>query len=318
MKHALALNGSLGNSPAATSYYLLQGGDDHRAIEYLKNLLVQNQHAICLYPSYSFELAWVLHALSFCNGPLENLVDTSTWGKLQSYLGEQGTGLDPTFGIEDGDCTSVTMWLLARTGHQVNPTILSRFEDKKGVFRTYDFERNVSVGTNVHILEALSLLPEYPNVNQVRDSILAFLLANRIFDTYWVDKWHASPYYATTHVLVGIVRSAPKALDGCYRTVEWLTHTQREDGSWGFFNQGTAEETAYALIALISCSAHFSIDAEVLHRGASFLYHKILNEHSEYYYPPLWLGKPLYMPHGIVRASILSALMLYEETFGSL
>jgi halimadienyl-diphosphate synthase len=319
MQEALAINGSLGNSPATTSYYLLRGGNTDRPLTYLQNMLTRNQHVIYLYPCHTFELAWVMHSLSFCNEPLTELVDTPVWETLKNNLNEQGIGLDPSFGIEDGDITSVTLRLLKLANYPVNPAILAQFEDKKNhIFRTYEYERNASIGTNIHALEALGLFPRYPNREDSRDRVLAYLLAHRTFDTYWVDKWHASPYYATAHVLVGLVKTAPSVLNECRRTVSWLVHTQREDGSWGFFDQGTAEETAYALIALLHTSRRFPIDKSVLKRGAAFLYRETMHKQDNYRYPPLWLGKPLYVPYDVVRATVLAALILYENTFGSL
>ena len=319
MRQAVGVNGSLGNSPATTSYYLLQGANDERAIAYLENMLAHNQHAIYLHPFRAFELAWVLHCFSMCNETLTNLANDSIWKKLQDNLGERGAGLDPTFGIADSDTTSVTMLLLKLTGHSVNSDILTRFEDKENhVFRTYNYERNISISSNAHALEALSLLTDYPERGKSRDRITAFLMANRVFDTYWTDKWHASPYYATAHALVGITRAAPRILDECHRTVAWLTHTQQKDGSWGFFNQGTSEETAYALITLLYCSRRFSIDKDILRRGAAYLLEKTINQQNDDHHPPLWIGKPLFVPYDIVQAAILAALMLYKETFGSL
>lgn len=319
MQRALAINGSLGNSPATTSYYLLQGGKDDRAMAYLESIFAHNEHVIYLHPFRAFELAWVLHSLAFCGESLSDLASESVWEALQSNLGRQGTGLDPTFGIEDSDTTSVTMLLLRLAGYPVDPTILVRFEDQdRHVFRTYDYERNVSISTNVHVLEALDLLPDYPDREESQDRILSYLMTHRTFDTYWVDKWHASPYYATAHVLAGISEAAPRMLGECLRAVEWLVHTQREDGSWGFFNQGTAEETAYALKTLLYCRDFFSLDDDILRRGAAYLYREAINGDDGYHYPPLWLGKPLYVPRDIVRSSILAALILYEKTFGSL
>lgn len=41
---------------------------------------------------------------------------------------------------------------------------------------------------------------------------------------------------------------APGVLE---ETVQWVIQTQRDDGSWGYYDKGTAEETAYCLQALI-------------------------------------------------------------------
>jgi halimadienyl-diphosphate synthase len=317
MRQAIAANGSLGNSPATTCYYLLRGGDDDRTLTYLKNMVKHNKDIIYLYPCRTFELTWVLHSLSFCDRPLTDLVEASIWKELLDSLGKKGIGLDSTFGIEDGDITSVTVRLLTMAGYSVDPAILARFEvQEKYIFRTYEYERNPSIGTNVHALEALSLLPDYPNREETKDRILAFLMSNRIFDTYWVDKWHASPYYATAHVLVGMSKSTPGMLRECRSAVEWLAHTQREDGSWGFFDRGTVEETAYALTALLYSIRLFSIDRDLLQRGVAYLYRETGGQFADHQYPPLWIGKPLYVPHDIVHASVLSALVLYEKTFG--
>jgi len=237
------------------------------------------------------------------------------WETLHKDLTEKGAGFDPTFGIADGDTTSVTTLVLKLAGYTIDSNILAQFEGEKHIFRTYDYERNASISTNVHALEALSLFPQYPNRRESQDRILAFLLGHRAFDTYWVDKWHASPYYSTAHVLAGISRASPSILGECRRTIEWLVHTQREDGSWGFFDLGTAEETAYALAALLHCSQYFPTNKSVLRRGAAYLYQELESAQNNYHYPPLWIDKSLYVPQDIVKASILATLILYEETF---
>jgi halimadienyl-diphosphate synthase len=104
-------------------------------------------------------------------------------------------------------------------------------------------------------------------------------------------------------------------LDECHRAVEWIVHTQREDGSWGYFDQGTLEETAYALTALLHCHGRFPIDDRLLHKGAAYLVRQMVEGYDNYLYPPLWIGKSLFVPRDIVRASILAALKLYKETF---
>ena len=150
MEQSLAINGSLGNSPATTSYYLLRGGNSDQALAYLDGMLTHNQHVVSFYPLRTFELSWVLHSLSFSGEPLTNLVDTSICETLLRDLEEEGAGFDPTFGIADGDTTSVTALVLRLANYPVNPDILARFENReKHVFRTYDYERNASITTNI-------------------------------------------------------------------------------------------------------------------------------------------------------------------------
>ncbi|MBN1220417.1 MAG: hypothetical protein JXM69_15935 [Anaerolineae bacterium] len=318
---ALAVNGSLGNSPAATSYYLIRGGTDQRALTYLEDVLDRYKHAVSLYPCHIYLLTWTLHSLGFCEQPLSNFVDVSIWEEIRANLSEKGIGLDPTFGIEDCDITSVTIRLLTLAGYSVDPNILSRFANpEKFIFRTYDYERNPSIGTNIHALEAIHVLPEYPDRDKYRKQILDFLMDNRVFNTYWIDKWHASPYYATAHVLVGICRTAPEPIDECecQSTVEWIIHTQREDGSWGFFDRGTVEETAYAMITLLHYHRHCSTLAnlDVLKKGAHFLEKMSEEGKQDALYPRLYIEKCLYTPQDVVHATVLAARILYHETFG--
>jgi halimadienyl-diphosphate synthase len=315
LREAKASNGSLGNSPAATAYLLLMARQDDRALGYLEDVLRRNHKATYLHPWRMFELTWVLHSLTFCGEALLEQVDECIWSELRAAFSERGAGLDPSFGVEDGDITSVTARLLTLGGFPVDTAALMRFENEKThTFRTYGYERNISLGTNVHALEAVALLADYPGRQEVLDRVVALLLTRRIFDTYWIDKWHTSPYYATAHVLVGLLRVAPTLLEEYHRTVDWLLHTQREDGSWGFFDRGTVEETAYVLIALLHFHRHCRVDRRVLDRGARFLQWAYLE--SAQPWPELWVGKSLFIPEDVVQAAVLSAMILYEETFG--
>ena len=316
MSTALARNGSLGNSPAATAFYFSLNETDTRALAYLENMRAHLGHVMYLYPFRLFELTWTLNNLAFSGRPLTDFTGPEIWEELNAAVTPDGIGLDPSFGIADGDCTSVGSRLLARAGRPVDPAILKRFEDPKThVFKTYAYERNLSVGTNVHALEALNVMPEYPDRRQAQENVVLMLLDQRQFDVYWVDKWHASPYYATAHALVGLLQGDFHLFYFCQPTVDWILHTQRDDGSWGFFKDGTAEETAYALTALLHYHRYKPIDPEVLKRGVAYL----AQAHAERQpYPDLWIGKCLFTPPDIVRAAILTALLLYEDMFGCL
>jgi len=109
------------------------------------------------------------------------------------------------------------------------------------------------------------------------------------------------------------LREGEHLVHACQTTIDWLVHTQRGDGSWGFFDRGTQEETAYALTALIHYARTHDLPAEPIHRGATYLAQAHEGNRP---YPPLWIVKCLYMPHDIVRSAILAALVLYEQTFG--
>jgi halimadienyl-diphosphate synthase len=314
LSQALAPNGSLGNSPATTAYYLLHRPDDKRAWAYLEAVQRHLGYAIYLYPFATFERAWVLNNLAFCRKPVSCFARHQEWEQLRAGLGPEGTGLDPTFAIPDGDTTSVVCRLLIGAGYDVDPLTLQHFEDRRThTFRTYNYERNVSVGTNVHALEALELMPDYPDRQQVQEQVVLMLLDNRRFNVYWIDKWHASPYYATAHVLVALLRQGPYLAKAIHGTVDWLLHTQRSDGAWGFFDRGTAEETAYVLTALLYVNRFERVDPDILARAADYL---ARSHATSYHHPELWIGKCLFTPSDVVRSAILGALILYEEDFG--
>jgi halimadienyl-diphosphate synthase len=316
LRHAMTNNGSVGNSPATTAYYLWLRQKDKDALAYLETVWKQ-RHMITVYPFRIFELAWVLYNLTLCGVPIVQFADQSVWDELQKATGPTGTPLDPSFGITDGDITSVCCRLLLGAGFDVDPSILAHFENKETrVFRTYAYERNVSVSTNIHAFDALRLMPDYPDANEVKRHIILALLDNRVYNMYWIDKWHASPFYATAHALVGLLKEGTYLVRACHHTIDWLLHTQHEDGSWGFFQQGTAEETAYVLTALLHYSRYEPVDPDILRRGMAYLLKAPYEPASTY--PELWLAKSIYAPYDIVRAAILATLILYEETFGRL
>jgi halimadienyl-diphosphate synthase len=257
-------------------------------------------------------LAWVLINFSFSGVPLEDFADESIWEQIRQEMSSRGVGLDATFGIPDADTTAVSLYVLAKSGYDVDPRILLQFEDQeRRIFRTYHYERNPSVSTNIHALEALDVIPDYPDRQAVKENVIAMLLDGRHYNVYWTDKWHASPYYVTAHTLIALLKAGEYLAKACQPTIDWIAHTQHDDGSWGFFQTGTAEETAYALTVLLHCyQRQIPVDVEVLHRGADYLAER--HEASDGY-PDLWLGKDLYSPRDVVRSAILSALILYDR-----
>jgi halimadienyl-diphosphate synthase len=183
------------------------------------------------------------------------------------------------------------------------------------LFRTYAFERNSSISTNIHALEAVHCLPQFPAGNETRNAVLTYLLTQLDYDLYWKDKWNASPYYATSHAVVALLDEGSTPAHACFPAIDWILHTQRDDGAWGYFQVGTAEETAYALIALLRYHRqHRLTNVDVLHRAAHHLARHVDDPVEKF--PPLYIGKVLYIPRDIVRATMLGALILYEDTFG--
>jgi halimadienyl-diphosphate synthase len=318
LRQAVNDSGSVGNSPATSAYYLSlchrDGEQDERVLAYLDEIR-ERERMITVYPFRIFESGWVLNNLIFSGLALATLADQSVLDALNAEMATTGMPLDTTFGIGDGDITSVCCRVLLSAGYDVDPLILANFENPESrVFRTYNYERNVSVSTNIHALDALSLMPHYPNRSEVRKQVIVTLLENRKYNIYWTDKWHASPYYATSHALVALLKQEDYLIHECRHTIDWILHNQNHDGSWGFYGTSTAEETAYALTALLTYHRYDRLDPEVLHRGASYLAQTYQGAHSTY--PELWLAKSIYAPYDIIRSAILAALILYGDTLG--
>jgi halimadienyl-diphosphate synthase len=315
LRAAQSANGSLGSSPAATAYFLSFHADDQRAWTYLETVQSASAQTVCLYPFHTFELTWVLLHLSYSGLPVTDLAGPDIWDDLQSSVTPAGLALDPAFGIADADCTSVGAQLLIKAGYDFDPHILQRFEDKKTrLFRTYDYERNISMGVNAHVLDTLRLMPDYPDRQTVYEEVEVALLSNRIYDTYWSDKWHASPYYATAHAVIALLQDGIALKHETGYSIDWLLHTQRADGSWGFFEKGTAEETAYALTALLHFHRRQPLaNVDLFHRAADYLKRAYTEPDSAL--PSLYIGKVLFAPYAVIRAAILAALILYGEIF---
>jgi len=130
-----------------------------------------------------------------------------------------------------------------------------------------------------------------------------FIKKTRIRGEFWLDKWHASPYYTTSHAII-LGRGYDDEL--CKQSVQWMLDTQNSDGSWGFYGFSTAEETAYCIQALSIWERYGGkIPAGRIHQAKFWLENNL-----DYPYPHLWIGKSLYCPDFLVNVAIFSALRL--------
>lgn len=305
-------NGSVGCSPSATAYFaLFVKPGDRRALEYLSPIVTsRNGGAPTLSPIELFERIWVLWNLSLtnlyqqnkeiadiCNNHLDVLVKHWKPGK--------GLGFSEYFSLPDGDDTSVAYELLARYGRNAELEDVLQYEEANW-FRCFPYEANPSVDVNVHMLGALKqagLGRTNPSVKKA----LSFIRSKRMPGKYWLDKWHLSPSYTTAHVII-CAKGYDDAL--CEESVAWMLDTQKTDGSWGFFNRSTAEETAYCIQALATWQKHTgkSLSTQIKQAGVW------LEKHCEPPYPPLWMDKSLYCPEILVKSCILSALALVDQS----
>jgi hypothetical protein len=236
--------------------------------------------------------------LALCRPHLDFLQDAWCPGK--------GVGFAAGYTPKDGDDTGLVYEVLKRYGRDIDLKAVMSYESVY-YFRCFDLESTPSISANIHILGALrhaGLDVAHPTAQKV----LNFLSKLRAKETFWFDKWHASPYYATTQAIIACAGYADKL---AHHSISWLLETQSEEGSWGYYLP-TAEETAYCLQALSVWKRQgHPVPSDVLERGAAWL-----QEHKEPPYPPLWIGKCLYCPELVIRSAILSAIILVNQEQG--
>lgn len=299
-------NGSVAYSPSATAYFALHvRPQDPAALSYLHKVNIDGG-VPNVAPFDIFEPAWTLwnlaitgslddKALDLCQPHLDFL--EASWRR------GQGVGFARGYTPADGDDTAVVYEVLGHFGRQMDLETLQKYEEKEH-FRCFALEANPSVSANIHMLGALrqaGLETQHPSVQK----ILSFLQRVRAIQLFWFDKWHASPYYPTSHAIIASAGYADHILSDA---IFWMIETQNKDGSWGYY-MPTAEETAYCLQALVAWKQHTGqVPNDILKRGFAWL-----ADHAEPPYPPLWIGKCLYCPVLVVRSAILGALLAVQE-----
>ncbi|MEU2615780.1 prenyltransferase/squalene oxidase repeat-containing protein [Micromonospora sp. NPDC007271] len=300
--------GTIGASPAATAAWLGGPGESGGPVDYLREI-GRAGPVPCTSPIAVFERAWVLSILARAGVPMA--VPAAVVAELRAAVGPTGAATGPGLPA-DADTTSVTLYALARLGRPVDPASLWSYDT--GVhFCTWPGEDGASITTNAHVLEALGHHVTLagpaaePRVTAAVDRVTAWLVAGQEADGRWTDRWHASPHYATYCAVLALADHARggAARDAVGRAVDWLLSAQRPDGSWGRWT-GTAEETAYAVLALLGAGR--SADAEVAAAVARGRHRLSELDDPGDDGPPLWHDKDLYRPGLIVRAAVRAAL----------
>ncbi|MGR6320933.1 prenyltransferase/squalene oxidase repeat-containing protein [Micromonospora soli] len=296
--------GTVGASPAATAAWLGDPDGPRPAADYLRRF-ARVGPVPCASPVAVFERAWVLAILARAGVPLT--VPATLVAELRAALGPAGAATGPGLPT-DADTTSVALYALARLGVPVDPATLLGY-DTGDHFCTWQGEDGASVTTNAHVLDALDRhLAEAgpaaaPRVAAVADRVAAWLVARQEVDGRWSDRWHASAYYATYCAVLALVDHGGAAgREAVARATGWLLDSQRADGSWGRW-AGTAEETAYAVLALSGAGSSDARVVDALARGRR----RLSAGDGEGDGPALWHDKDLYRPTLIVRSAVLAA-----------
>jgi halimadienyl-diphosphate synthase len=306
----LADNGSLGGSPAATAAFLLRNPGCQPARAYLERVTRPHGGAAApaLDPAHLFETAWVLQNVVL-TWPDEVRTGGRWTGAIESLRAGFAIGTDQNLGFAVPDLAGAALLFQALTwaGESPDPRALARFSEEAERSHLRPYEPRASVGADVHLLAALRCAPPFPGREAAMRKIIGALARRSSTDHFWVDSRHASPYYATSHAVLAL--GGELSMTG--EAVGWIERTQRPDGSWGYFQSSTAEETAYCLQALV-CHRRSGgqVSAEAIKRGGRWLAET--RPAAPYDYQPLWMGKSLYTPTRVVHAAVLSALILSE------
>lgn len=299
-------DGSVAHSPSATAYFYLHGRQDEKALAYLRRIATEYDGLMPnVYPFSVFERAWILWNLA-----LTHALDDDLHRACQPVVDELAAVWEPQKGVSyhdyfipDGDDTSFTYETLHRFGRTPDfDAVMSHYVGQH--FRCNILEANISISTNVHALGALRAA-QRPLSDPIVQSVLTYLRQTKTTQGHWFDKWHASPYYVTTHAVIAAAGYVPEIAQ---TAVDWLHASQNADGSWGHYLP-TPEETAYSIQALAVWRRHGGrVDVDAVKRGAAWL-HATYGRSD----PPLWIGKCLYAPTLVIKSAVLSALKLAEQ-----
>lgn len=305
--------GTIGASPAATAAWLgvAPPGPYDSARRYLEGVARQQRGPVpCAAPITVFERAWALGWLAQAGVPL-NVPDALVLS-LRAATRPGGTPAGPGL-PSDADTTSVALYALGLLGVACEPHSLWAYETESH-FCTWQGEDGESVTVNAHVLEAFGQYRAMGGrVAGERyavgiGKVSRWLCERQLPDGRWLDRWHASPYYATACCALALDRfgAGPAAGAAVDRAVDWVLATQRADGSWGWRN-GTAEETAYAMRILLT--RFTSTVDHAVSRAYSYLRSSIRGRSGlRLTDPPQWHDKDLYLPVIIVRSAVLAAL----------
>ncbi|GHH69408.1 hypothetical protein GCM10017673_19820 [Streptosporangium violaceochromogenes] len=332
---------AVGASPAAGAAWLGPAGGPGSAVRrYLEAVVERSGGPVpCALPITLFERGWTLSWLRRAGVPVT--VPRELVASLEAAAvpggAAAGPGLPP-----DSDTTSVGLYALALLGEPREPAGLWAYETGTH-FCTWRGEEGASPTVNAHVLDAFGEYArcrggtaDVSRYTAAAVRLSAWLRERQRADGSWLDRWHASPYYATACCALALRDHGGRESEGAVRAaVRWLLDTQREDGSWGRW-EGTAEETAYALQTLLLAGAPAGTSggtragawetagpsddgrrAAAVAHGYRCLRECVTERGHPAGAPALWHDKDLYFPAAIVTAAVLGALHLARRALSA-
>lgn len=295
-------HGSVATSPAATAFFF-KYTRNVRAYAYLREVLslTGDGSVMAVYPINVFEYGWTLYNLMLAGLYLYKYLEVCDF--LFNYLTPTGIGPSTESPLTDADDTAVVYKILYDMGYPVDFQIFNSYV-ADDYYLTFPSELNPSVSTNIHVLTFINSCSEFPDREDIREQLLQFLRKSMYSPGFWLDKWHVSPYYPTSHAIFALCDADPFLAE---KGISWILDTQNENGSWGL-NAGTVEETAYVVQALM----YYHQNVEHIDIPYSLTTLDINQVHSPSPLCELWIGKTLYTPLNVVFSSMVSASIMYN------
>jgi len=305
-------SGSFGSSPAATAYLIGRGVDSgERGISYLDSLVSQGIIPT-MTPLEIFEQAWCLFPFALFG--LDRLFKNEL-RPLFAYLDKswtaKGVGPSREFLIPDLDDTAMVFYLLAKNNKPPDSKVFEKFETDDG-FMCFPGERSGSGSYYAHLLFALSTCASDKRIERMRRKALHYLLQAQNSSGFWDDKWHGSPWYVTSRIALALLANQyeHKYKKPIEKAIRWIIKTRRPNGLWGM-GKGTAEETSYALMALMAFHKNVApLNQSMFQRAQKRLEQRI----NDKQFPELWIGKALFAENAIAKITILTTLLALYET----
>ncbi len=340
-------NGHFMSSPSAMAA-IYEFSQNPRILDYFKEAekATAGKGWPVTYPMNVFESIWVVGALINCNfskefilGRFEPLLQM-----IKENFSEKGTGSAKNF-PPDCDDSGKALFNFSRLGvnlpYDIQVLRQWYFEEGK-YFKTYDYEKDVSISTNIHALQA-SL--ESDDISLTAKSRLwgdiMTLLENTGVESeshhsqiHWQDKWVITPLYTIMGAVYTIIRYESqfpqRKTDAHHKAINWILGQQQDSGGFQTHMEfgATMEETAYALIALVhylnyykdgnigSGMEDFDLKQRLLssiQKGLSFLEKNKEQMMNIGAHPPFWVCKTLFCPYKIVITYVLGAYFLAKE-----
>ncbi|HEY1011683.1 MAG TPA: hypothetical protein VGE07_03200 [Herpetosiphonaceae bacterium] len=310
----LDASGGIGHSPAATAAWRQRAGfapetaDQRAAAErYLQQAMASVGHPMpgimpTVWPINRFEQSFGLYVL-LITGLLDHpgLRAAELLADLQSAMTPAGLGMSDTF-MADGDDTAAACAVLWHSGRPVGPAALLGFKHDRH-FSTYPWELQRSLSVTARATHALSISGRDTSDSQ------AFLVEQQQPDGRWpADKWNNSWLYNQLHAICALAPDHHAALSNAAHA---LLIYQRADGGWGCGRAATAEETAYATIALVKLLGH-GIVPDAIRQALQRAYRWQLDGYTPFKDPQrsTWLGKEMYIPRRVSRIFIAASLLM--------